>query len=35
MAEKLSVHQAVGGTATWRRLAVAFYSRVDRNPLLR
>jgi hemoglobin len=29
------VHQAVGGTATWRRLAVAFYSRVDRDPLLR
>jgi truncated hemoglobin YjbI len=47
MAEKLPVavphagldgsdlHQAIGGTATWRRLAVAFYSRVDRDPLLR
>jgi len=29
------LHQAVGGTAGWRRLAVAFYSRVDRDPVLR
>lgn len=29
------LHQAIGGTAAWRRLAVAFYSRVDRDPLLR
>src|SRR5947207_10435488 len=29
------LHHAVGGTATWRRLAVAFYSRVDRDPVLR
>jgi len=29
------LHEAIGGTATWRRLAVAFYSRVDRDPLLR
>jgi len=29
------LHQAIGGTATWRRLAVAFYSRVARDPLLR
>jgi hypothetical protein len=29
------LHQAVCGTATWRRLSVAFYSRVDRDPLLR
>ncbi len=35
MAEKPSVHQYIGGTAAWRRLAVAFYSRVDRDPLLR
>jgi hemoglobin len=35
MAEKLSLHQAVGGTDTWRRLSVAFYSRVDRDPRLR
>jgi hemoglobin len=26
---------AIGDTATWRRLSVAFYSRVDRDPLLR
>ncbi|MGA2597248.1 MAG: ankyrin repeat domain-containing protein [Bryobacteraceae bacterium] len=35
MSEKPSVHRAIGGTAAWRRLAVAFYSRVDRDPLLR
>jgi truncated hemoglobin YjbI len=36
MAEKLlDLHQAVGGTAAWRGLAVAFYSRVDRDPVLR
>ena len=35
MAETPIVHQAIGGTAAWRRLAVAFYSRVDRDPLLR
>jgi len=29
------LHQAIGGTATWRRLAEAFYSHVDRDPLLR
>jgi truncated hemoglobin YjbI len=29
------LHQAVGGTAAWRRLSVAFYSRVKRDPLLR
>jgi hemoglobin len=29
------LHQAIGGTAAWRRLAAAFYSRVDRDPLLR
>jgi truncated hemoglobin YjbI len=29
------LHQAIGGTAAWRRLAVAFYSRVKRDPLLR
>ncbi|HYW45332.1 MAG TPA: ankyrin repeat domain-containing protein [Bryobacteraceae bacterium] len=29
------LHQAIGGTAAWRRLAVAFYSRVDRDPVLR
>src|SRR5258706_7873556 len=29
------LHQAVGGTAAWRRLSVAFYSRVGRDPLLR
>jgi hypothetical protein len=33
--EGLDLHQAIGGTATWRRLAVAFYSHVDRDPLLR
>src|SRR6185369_17548472 len=31
----VGLHQAVGGTAAWRRLSVAFYSRVDRDPLLR
>ena len=31
----LDLHQAIGGTAAWRRLAVAFYSRVDRDPQLR
>src|SRR5438132_13676343 len=31
----LDLHHAIGGTGTWRRLAVAFYSRVDRDPLLR
>ncbi len=31
----LGVHRAIGGTAAWRRLAVAFYSRVDRDPLVR
>jgi hemoglobin len=31
----LDLHRAIGGTAAWRRLAVAFYSRVDRDPLLR
>ena len=31
----LDLHQAIGGTAAWRRLAVAFYSGVDRYPLLR
>ncbi len=36
MGEKLlDVHQAIGGTAACRRLAVAFYSRVDRDPVLR
>src|ERR1041385_4544367 len=30
-----SLHQAVGGTAAWRRLSEAFYARVDRDPLLR
>jgi truncated hemoglobin YjbI len=30
-----NLHQAIGGTATWRRLSVAFYSRVARDPLLR
>ena len=29
------VHRAVGGTETWRRLAVAFYARVERDPVLR
>src|SRR5439155_21865199 len=29
------LHQAIGGTAAWGRLAVAFYSGVDRYPLLR
>lgn len=29
------VHHAVGGTETWRRLSVAFYSRVDRDPRIR
>jgi hemoglobin len=29
------LHEAIGGTATWRRLTVAFYSRVGRDPLLR
>jgi hemoglobin len=31
----LDLHQVIGGTATWRRLAEAFYSRVERDPLLR
>ena len=31
----VGLHQAVGGTETWRRLSVAFYSRVDRDPRLR
>jgi ankyrin repeat protein/truncated hemoglobin YjbI len=38
MAEKLpsfDLHQAIGGTEGWRRLSVAFYSRVDRDPRLR
>lgn len=38
MAENISsfdVHQAAGGTRTWRKLAEAFYSRVERDPLLR
>jgi truncated hemoglobin YjbI len=35
MANGPGLHQAVGGTATWRRLAVAFYFRVDRDPVLR
>jgi truncated hemoglobin YjbI len=38
MAEKLAapgLHQAIGGTAAWRRLAAAFYARVDRDPVLR
>jgi hemoglobin len=26
---------AIGSTATWRRLSVAFYSRIDMDPLLR
>lgn len=30
-----SLHEAVGGTAAWRELAVAFYSRVERDPVLR
>jgi truncated hemoglobin YjbI len=29
------LHRATGGTAAWRRLAVAFYSRVYRDPRLR
>jgi hypothetical protein len=29
--DSLDLQQAVGGTAAWRRLAVAFYSRVDRD----
>jgi truncated hemoglobin YjbI len=29
------LHQVIGGTAAWRRLAVAFYSRVSRDPVLR
>lgn len=38
MAEKrpaAAPYAGVAGTATWRRLAVAFYSRVDRDPVLR
>ncbi len=31
----VDLHQAAGGTETWRRLSVAFYSRVDRDPRLR
>jgi truncated hemoglobin YjbI len=31
----LDLHQAVGGTPAWRRLSVAFYSRVGRDPRLR
>ncbi len=31
----LDLHHALGGAAAWRRLAVAFYSRVDRDPVLR
>lgn len=34
-ANGLDLHRAAGGTATWRRLAMAFYSQVDRDPLLR
>jgi truncated hemoglobin YjbI len=29
------LHQAVGGTEGWRRLATAFYARVDRDPRIR
>jgi hemoglobin len=35
MTRKLDLHTAAGGTATWRRLAENFYSRVDRDPVLR
>jgi truncated hemoglobin YjbI len=31
----LGLHQAIGGTAAWRQLCVAFYARVDHDPLLR
>jgi truncated hemoglobin YjbI len=31
----IDLHQAAGGTETWRRLSVAFYSRVGRDPRLR
>ena len=30
-----NLHQAIGGTATWRKLAEDFYGRVDSSPLLR
>lgn len=32
---RIDLHQAIGGTSTWRRLSEAFYARVDRDPLLR
>jgi hemoglobin len=30
-----NVHEAVGGTPAWRKLSVAFYARVQQDPLLR
>lgn len=30
-----ALYQAIGGAATCRKLAEAFYARVDRDPLLR
>jgi truncated hemoglobin YjbI len=36
MAERrFDLHRAIGGTEGWRKLSVAFYSRVERDPLLR
>lgn len=35
MPKGLDLHAAAGGTAAWAKLATAFYSRVDRDPLLR
>src|SRR6185295_10895110 len=35
MADEVDLHHAVGGTEAWRRLSVAFYSRVARDPRLR
>jgi hemoglobin len=34
-ADGFDLHQAIGGTASWRKLAEAFYSGVDSAPLLR
>lgn len=31
----VNVHEAAGGTAAWRKLSVAFYARVQQDPLLR
>jgi truncated hemoglobin YjbI len=32
---RVDLHKAFGGTETWRRLSVAFYSRVDGDPRIR